>query len=176
MTTYNLPPEPPVGTRLVDRDGTEWVRVSGRSGGLWRDLTGGAAPRDWGAVLRFGPLTKVPTPALPTERGTVIRATGSEGGIPFRDRALVRGDSGTWRGDVDGGYVDLSLSRDRIDTFTVLATHDPATQAVVPREEWEALKSEVRSVVASAGADLDPDPYIARKARALVRAAEEAER
>ena len=72
--------------------------------------------------------------------------------------------------------MDLNLSRDRIDTFTVLATHDPATQAVVPRAEYEALREEVRSVAASAGADLDPDPHIARKARALVRAAEEAER
>ena len=169
--TWDHPTSPAGVTRVTDVAGRTWERRDDR----W--TTPGAGHCHWHVLLNeFGPLTEVPTPALPTEPGTVIRATGSEGGIPFRDVVLIRDLDGYWHGDVAGGYVDLSLSRDRIDTFTVLDTHNPSTQAVVPCEEWEALRDELRSVVASAGADLDPDPYIARKARALVRAAEEAER
>ena len=169
--TWDHPTSPAGVTRVTDVAGRIWERRDDR----W--TTPGAGHCHWHVLLdEFGPLTEVLAPALPTELGSIIRANGMSSGMPFKDVVLIRDLDGYWHGDVAGGYVDLSLSMDRIDTFTVLATYDPATQAVVPREEWEALKSEVRSVVASAGADLDPDPYIARKARALVRAAEEAER
>lgn len=138
MTTYDLPPEPPIGTRLTDGDGDTWERA----------ITGWGAPSargtyTWAELLEErGPLTEVPAPALPTEPGSIIRATGVSEGEPFRDEVLLLDSVGYWHGDVGSGRVYTTRPGDRIDAFTVLATHDPTTQAVVPRKEWETLREE----------------------------------
>lgn len=137
MTTYELPPEPPSGTRLVDKKGRTWTQ---ERAGWW--AASGVGVARWGGVLVHGPLTEAPTPTLPIEPGTVIRATGESDGERFEDVVLIRDHDGYWQGTA----VTLSpiyYANDRIDTFTVLATHDPATQAVVPRKEYEALREAV---------------------------------
>lgn len=137
MTTYELPPEPPVGTRVTDKYGDTWCRED-------HDWTCDRGFSVWGAlVTNHGPLTEAPTPApapaLPTEPGSVIRATGVDGGVPFKDVVLLLDYEGYWQG-VTTTLSPTYHADDRIDTFTVLDTHDPATQAVVPRAALDALR------------------------------------
>lgn len=107
MTTYELPPEPPVGTRLVDRDGTAWVRRSAR---LWNSEDPDMASRDWGAVLRFGPLTESQEPR-PLAVGDRVRVVKPEYASGSRVGALAAGDVGevTELADDDG---DIGFRRD----------------------------------------------------------------
>ena len=162
MTTYELPPQPPVGTRLVDKDGTEWVRTAET---LWHN--GENRYSTWTALMEInGPLTEVPAPSLPTEDGALIIASGVVGDsrVTFTRATLVRAPSGSWWGASAATHRGIVFLPDNDDLTSWIEA------VAVPKDKLDALRDEVRSVVAAAGADLNPDPYIASRARSLIDA------
>ena len=63
MTTYELPPEPPIGKRVKDAHGTTWTRTN--DGWSHPDLTSSGVT--WGAVLNYaGPVTLIEPDPWPT--------------------------------------------------------------------------------------------------------------
>lgn len=64
MTTYELPPEPPIGTQIVDNRGISWKRARGAAYG-WDSLHMGG--QCWNALLKDGPLTLIEPDPWPTD-------------------------------------------------------------------------------------------------------------
>ena len=75
MTTYELPPEPPIGSRVKDREGTVW-QAHNRE---WhRD--GSSVWREWPSLLlNHGPLTLIEPDPRPT--APLIVADWTSGGV-----------------------------------------------------------------------------------------------
>ncbi len=56
LRTFAMPEEPPIGTKVEDRDGDVWTR---RDNGFWSIDRGVTVGCKWCDVMNFGPLTEV---------------------------------------------------------------------------------------------------------------------
>lgn len=120
-TTYELPAEPPIGTRVVDNRGISWKRDRGTPYG-WDSLHMGG--QCWNALLKDGPLTLIEPDPWPTAPLIVWTVNGDRG--LFQRRALdeyVATTNGQVVEEGDGNTVS-----------------DPIPVTVVPTAEWEALR------------------------------------
>lgn len=143
MTTYELPPEPPIGTRLADKTGDVWMRTLN---GLW-GIEGFDGSVFWLTLLAdIGPLTEVPASSLPTEDGALIIASGKSSGEPFENKLLMQ-LPGAWYGAVRDG---LATPRE-ITSWT--------EAVAVPKHALDALREAIR-VRPDADTDLIPDRAI----------------
>lgn len=113
-----------------------------------------------------------PAPALPTESGALIIASGTSDGEPFENVALML-DCGQWNGRVPGGAVHLHSMTYDTDEIT-----EWVEAVAVPKAEYDVLREAVRDL-ASIGphsSSVTPRFTVVNLAFELVNAAEEAER
>ena len=157
MTTYNLPPEPPVGTRLIDKKGRTWTRAKS----CWEG-DGHGFFATWPGLLKdYGPLTEVPAPALPAEDGALIIASGTGFEALFENLTLMRvGDY--WCGLIPGAVRPATIVQDQITSWT--------EAVAVPKDKLDALREAYDRVLEGSTRDDLVDPVLA------LLAAEEAER
>ena len=79
MTTYELPPEPPVGTRVKDAKGNIWERIPSSDKRRWT-RTNGEHAHSWSAMLTVvAPLTLIGPDPWPT--APLIVADWTSGGV-----------------------------------------------------------------------------------------------
>ena len=138
MTTYELPPEPPIGESVRDALGRTWKHEGVNRWALKDDDADGPDTRSWRQLFLSAPLTLIEPDPWPT--APLIVAT--RGGRVARHGLFAR-----WQTDSD--YVDIAgvTSGDAYDLAT--PTRDTLTNVVpvtvVPVAEWEALKSDHRT-------------------------------
>ena len=78
MTTYELPPEPPIGSRVKDAEGNIWERIPSSDRQRWT-RTNGEYAHSWSAVLTVvAPLTLIEPDPWPT--APLIVADWTSGG------------------------------------------------------------------------------------------------
>lgn len=134
MTTYELPPEPPVGSRVKDAHGTTWTRTN--DGWSHPDLTSSGVTWGWGAVLNYaGPVTLIEPDPWPTAPLIVADWTsgGQQGGRGLLYRETDTDQYWTIR-ENESVYPEHPG-----DTLSNVV---PVT--VVPTAEWQALGEKVR--------------------------------
>lgn len=159
VTTYELPPEPPVGSRVTDKAGKTWTRVE-FTASPWRD----AARRwAWQDLLKdHGPVTLIEPDPWPTAQLIVATRGGP---------ATRRGLFARWQTDED--YVDISGATSGDGDDLAIPTRDTLTNVVpvtvVPTAEWESLVEKVRSFDA-ARTDRQWRVVVARAAELIVDA------
>ncbi|NCD23948.1 MAG: hypothetical protein EOL90_13585 [Spartobacteria bacterium] len=125
MTTYELPPEPPIGSQLRDPDQNVWERTHDG----WTGINyAGRFPWSW--IMARSPLTLIEPDPWPTE--PLIVATLSSPSRSTKRLLLARNSNGDY---VDGVRSALQ----EIDALTNVV---PVT--VVPTAEWQALGEKVR--------------------------------
>ena len=79
MTTYELPPEPPVGSRVKDAEGNIWERIPSSDKRRWTRANGEYA-HSWSAMLTVvAPLTLIEPDPWPT--APLIVADWTSGGV-----------------------------------------------------------------------------------------------
>ena len=125
MTTYELPPEPPVGSRVRDHHGHVWTHTN--DGWSHPDLR--SSGLSWGAVMAYASPAELIEPDLwPTDDLIVadwIAGAAKGHGLLYLDGfEYVTAESG-------------HVLREGRDTLT-----NVVPVAVVPTAEWEALKAE----------------------------------
>ena len=76
MTTYELPPEPPIGSRVTDCEGRTWTRNNRE----WEGYAAGSC--NWRFLMQLAPLTLIEPDPWPTEPLIVADWTsgGQQGG------------------------------------------------------------------------------------------------
>ena len=127
--TWGLPEEPEVGTKVRDRLGVVWrLRPDGR----WEADSGDVLSTTWSDLVSTeGPLTEVPAPALPTEDGALIIASGTGFEALFENRILMRvGDY--WCGLIPGAVRPTTIVQDQITSWT--------EAVAVPKDKLDALR------------------------------------
>ena len=72
MTTYELPPEPPIGSRVTDREGRTWTRNNME----WEGYAAGSC--NWRFLMQLAPLTLIEPDPWPT--APLIVADWTSGG------------------------------------------------------------------------------------------------
>ena len=127
MTTYELPPEPPVGESVRDALGRTWKHEGVNRWALKDDDADGPETRSWRQLFLSAPLALIEPDPWPTAR-TV--AASVDGGAP---QLLVIQDD-----DMAMTMTGALCKRDR-NTLTNVV---PVT--VVPTAEWEAMATEGR--------------------------------
>ena len=140
MTTYELPPEPPVGSRVLDRAGLEWAREAWPdSSSAWVPISR-RAPYSWSALLHnHGPLTLIEPDPWPTEQLIVADMEGKrELFSRYTEEAY---ESSTF-------YVDS----DTIDALTNVVPVTVVPTAALP-VLWSALEQWLNNGAATATED-----------------------
>ena len=135
MTTYELPPEPPVGTRVRDAEGNIWEHIPSSDRRGWT-RTNGEHAHSWSAMLTVvAPLTLIEPDPWPT--APLIVATREGAHLTPAHRVWVRSD------EVRSIYTSITDSHEAHpgDTLTNVV---PVT--VVPTAEWEALRDAVKAL------------------------------
>ena len=132
MTTYELPPEPPIGSRVKDAKGDTWTRSESttfpwQSAGrrwTWQDL-----------LMDYGPLTLIEPDPWPTAPLSVATREGAH--LTPAHRVWARSD------EVRSIYTSITDSHEAHpgDTLTNVV---PVT--VVPTAEWEALRASIKAL------------------------------
>ena len=90
MTTYELPPEPPIGSRVVDNRGISWKRERFGADYGWDSLH--MSGKCWNTLLKDGPLTLIEPEPWPTHE--LIVADWTSGGVEG-GRGLLYRETGT---------------------------------------------------------------------------------
>ena len=144
MTTYELPPEPPVGSRVLDRAGLEWAREAWPdSSSAWVPISR-RAPYSWSALLHnHGPLTLIEPDPWPT--APLIVATLSSPSRSTKRLLLARNSNGDY---VDGVRSALQ----EIDTLTNVVPVTVVPTAALP-VLWSALEQWLNNGAATATED-----------------------
>ena len=106
MTTYELPPEPPIGSRVTDREGRTWTRNNME----WEGYAAGSC--NWRFLMQLAPLTLIEPDPWPTAPLIVA----DRGGRVHRRGMFVK-----YKRDAD--YLDLAAAVD-IETSDVLWAED----------------------------------------------------
>ena len=125
MTTYELPPEPPIGESVQDALGRTWKHEGVNR---WKLKSAGYADdpetRSWHRVLLSAPLTLIEPDPWPTE-------------------PLIAAEGRLWFRQEDGDYLDKDGTVRGEGRHTFAGPVVPVT--VVPTAEWEVLVEKVRS-------------------------------
>ena len=135
MTTYELPPEPPIGESVQDALGRTWKHEGDR----WalKDDADGPDTRSWRQLFLSAPLTLIEPDPWPTEPLIVADWTESAGksgrGLLYKD------DSGDYCPTID---EEVGIVRDyRRDALTNVV---PVT--VVPVAGLDALRASIKAL------------------------------
>ena len=149
MTTYELPDEPPIGSRVRDRDGTIWVR-SADDETPWQRVSGGSFHR-WAAIMAaVSPLTLIEPDPWPTAPLIVATANGQ--------RCILHRGSAAYR-DIEDFSAYFPESPDTL-TNVVSVTVVPVAELAALREDLRAwdeegfalLSDSVRKLIAATDA------------------------
>ena len=132
MTTYELPPEPPIGSRVRDHHGHVWTHTN--DGWIHPDLR--SSGLSWGAVMAYAsPAELIEPDPWPTE--PLIVATREGKHLTAARRVWARSD------EVRSIYTSITDSHEAHpgDTFT-----DVVSVTVVPVAEMEALRASIKAL------------------------------
>ena len=128
MTTYELPPEPPVGSRVRDARGFEWERHSDERKNWLPVGASGSSGYAWRVILGHGPLTLIEPDPWPTADLIVATREGEHLTAAHRIWGRIDDVRRLYRSTADNHEAHPG------DTLTNVV---PVT--VVPTAEWESL-------------------------------------
>ena len=133
MTTYELPPEPPIGESVRDAYERTWKHEGVNRWALKDDDADNPDTRSWRQLFLSAPLTLIEPDPWPT--APLIVAT-------FYEKRCVFGldEDGNYDSPTGGMKACANLHRDSLTNVV------PVT--VVPVAEWEAMATTVRSLTA----------------------------
>ena len=141
MTTYELPPEPPVGSRVKDAEGNIWERIPSSDNRRWT-RTNGEYAHSWSVVLTVvAPLTLIEPDPWPTAPLIVATFLGKR--CVFGRTDVESYDSPT--GGLEAWPESATLATLPPDTLT-----DVVPVTVVPTERVDYLSAAHASWVAGA--------------------------
>ena len=132
MTTYELPPEPPVGSRVRDHHGHVWTHTN--DGWSHPDLR--SSGLSWGAVMAYASPAELIEPD-PWPTAPLIVADWTSGGQQGGRGLLYR------ETDADQ-YWTIRENESVYPEHTGDALTNVVPVTVVPTAEWEALATEGR--------------------------------
>ena len=131
MTTYELPPEPPIGSRVTDREGRTWTRNNME----WEGYAAGSC--NWRFLMQLAPLTLIEPDPWPT--APLIVADWTSGGVEGGRGLLYR------ETDADQ-YWTIRENESVYPEHTGDTLNNVVSVTVVPVAELEALRASIEAL------------------------------
>ena len=136
MTTYELPSEPPVGSRVKDAEGNIWERIPSSSKQCWT-RTNHEYVHSWSAMLTVvAPLTLIEPNQRPTDPLIVADWTSESG---------QQGGRGLLYRETDADQY-WTIRENEYPEYTGDTLNNVVPVTVVPVAEMEALRASIKAL------------------------------